>query len=164
MTTLRVCRRKPRRREAPALGHQLPHWNWAGREGQPIPVVVYTNASETELFLDGKSLGRKRRGVDLVELPIGKNVDANLAPLAENLVQFAIEGPGRIVGVDNGNAATVESFRGDRRRAYHGLASVIVRADTGRPGTIRLAATSAGLRPAEISITVNEASSPTRPD
>ncbi len=41
--------------------HVLPHWNWAGREGQKIPVMVYTNAEEVELFLNGKSLGRKKR-------------------------------------------------------------------------------------------------------
>jgi beta-galactosidase len=51
--------------------HLLPHWNWEGREGQEIPVFVYTNASEAELFLNGKSLGRKRRGAETVVLPVG---------------------------------------------------------------------------------------------
>ena len=37
--------------------HVLPHWNWAGQEGQAIPVMAYTNAEEVELFLNGKSLG-----------------------------------------------------------------------------------------------------------
>src|SRR5690606_5299377 len=32
-----------------------PHWNWPGREGQPTPVVVYTNGDSAELFLNGKS-------------------------------------------------------------------------------------------------------------
>jgi beta-galactosidase len=39
--------------------HLFPHWNWPGREGQPINVWVYSNCDEVELFLDGKSLGRK---------------------------------------------------------------------------------------------------------
>ncbi|SDU10915.1 beta-galactosidase [Verrucomicrobium sp. GAS474] len=39
--------------------HLLPHWNWPGREGQPIPVWVYANCEEVELFLNGKSLGKK---------------------------------------------------------------------------------------------------------
>ena len=38
-----------------------PHWNWAGREGDPIRVVVMTNGESVELFLNGKSLGRKDR-------------------------------------------------------------------------------------------------------
>jgi beta-galactosidase len=36
-----------------------PHWNLEGREGQAIDVRAYTNAAEVELFLDGKSLGKK---------------------------------------------------------------------------------------------------------
>jgi beta-galactosidase len=39
--------------------HILPHWNWSGREGQPIKVHVYSNAEAVELFLNGRSLGLK---------------------------------------------------------------------------------------------------------
>jgi beta-galactosidase len=39
--------------------HILPHWNWAGKEGKPINVWAYSNCDEVELFLNGKSLGRK---------------------------------------------------------------------------------------------------------
>ena len=38
----------------------FPHWNWKGREGQIIPVLCYTNCTEVELFLNGKSYGVKR--------------------------------------------------------------------------------------------------------
>ncbi|MDR7114706.1 beta-galactosidase GalA [Caulobacter sp. BE254] len=41
------------------LVHLLPHWNWVGREGQPIDVWCYSNLDEVELRLNGKSLGRK---------------------------------------------------------------------------------------------------------
>ncbi|MEM6757064.1 MAG: glycoside hydrolase family 2 TIM barrel-domain containing protein, partial [Planctomycetota bacterium] len=37
----------------------LPHWNWAGQEGQPIRVRCYANAAEVELRLNGASLGRQ---------------------------------------------------------------------------------------------------------
>lgn len=40
--------------------HMLPHWTHPGKEGIAIPVVVYTNCDEAELFLDGKSLGLKK--------------------------------------------------------------------------------------------------------
>ncbi len=40
--------------------HVLPHWNWAGREGQVIDVWVYSNCDEVELFLNDASLGRHR--------------------------------------------------------------------------------------------------------
>lgn len=37
--------------------HILPHWNWAGREGEVTPVFVYTNYPKAELFINGKSQG-----------------------------------------------------------------------------------------------------------
>lgn len=40
--------------------HILPHWNWSERVGQVVPVHVYTSGDEGELFLNGKSLGRKK--------------------------------------------------------------------------------------------------------
>jgi len=40
--------------------HVFPHWNWPGREGNEIPVWVYSNLDEVELFLNGKSLGSQR--------------------------------------------------------------------------------------------------------
>jgi beta-galactosidase len=39
--------------------HLLPHWNWAGREGQTTPVYAYSSGDEVELFLNGQSLGKK---------------------------------------------------------------------------------------------------------
>ncbi|NER17809.1 glycoside hydrolase family 2 TIM barrel-domain containing protein [Spongiivirga citrea] len=39
--------------------HMLPHWTWPGKEGTIIPVWVYANSEEIELFLNGKSLGVK---------------------------------------------------------------------------------------------------------
>ncbi|MDF7826829.1 beta-galactosidase GalB [Pontiellaceae bacterium B12227] len=42
--------------------HILPHWNWSERVGEVTPVHVYTSGDEVELFLNGKSLGRKTKG------------------------------------------------------------------------------------------------------
>jgi beta-galactosidase len=55
--------------------HLLPHWNWAGHEGQAVPVMVYTNGDEAELFVNGRSLGRQQRGASPVELPVGRRVN-----------------------------------------------------------------------------------------
>ena len=44
------------------MAHILPHWNWPERVGQVTPVHVYTSGDEAELFLGGKSLGRKKKG------------------------------------------------------------------------------------------------------
>jgi beta-galactosidase len=42
--------------------HILPHWNWPERIGEITPVHVFTSGDEAELFLNGKSLGRKKKG------------------------------------------------------------------------------------------------------
>jgi len=42
--------------------HILPHWNWPDRIGQDVPVFVYTNGDSAELFLNGRSLGRRIKG------------------------------------------------------------------------------------------------------
>jgi beta-galactosidase len=207
--------------------HLLPHWNWPGREGQAIPIMAYTNADEVELFVNGKSMGRKKLGVDTVEIPVGRNVspqqkftskyrleweapyapgsiravgykggkqiavdeiktagaparlrliadrsklaasgedlsfitvrvedkDGNLCPLADNLVQFKVEGAGKIEAVDNGNAATTEPFQADHRKAFSGMALLIVRANKGQGGRIQVTATSEGLQPATTALT-----------
>ena len=43
------------------MAHILPHWNWPDRVGQVTPVHVYTSGDSAELFLNGKSLGRKTK-------------------------------------------------------------------------------------------------------
>jgi beta-galactosidase len=40
--------------------HLFPHWNFEGREGDTIPVWVYSNMDEVELFANGKSQGRQK--------------------------------------------------------------------------------------------------------
>jgi beta-galactosidase len=44
-----------------AMAHILPHWNWPDRVGEITPVHVFTSGDEAELFLNGKSLGRKKK-------------------------------------------------------------------------------------------------------
>ena len=44
------------------MAHILPHWTWPDRVGQVTPVHVYSSADEAELFVNGKSAGRLKRG------------------------------------------------------------------------------------------------------
>ena len=44
------------------MAHILPHWNWPERVGEVTPVHVFTSGDEAELFLNGESLGRKKKG------------------------------------------------------------------------------------------------------
>jgi beta-galactosidase len=201
--------------------HLLPHWSWEGREGQPIPVMAYTNAEEAELLLNGRSLGRKKKGEPWT-MPVGEKISPDrtfttryrlvwevpyepgtlrvvaytagravataeamtagsparvvlrpdrtvirgggedlsfvtvriedaagvLVPGASNLVRFAVQGPGRIAAVDNGDAASLEPFQADRRKAFAGLALLVVRSRAGEKGQVLVTAASDGLAPA----------------
>ena len=50
--------------------HVLPHWNWAGHEGENVPVFVYTSWPEAELFINGKSFGRQKKSREGYALPV----------------------------------------------------------------------------------------------
>lgn len=41
--------------------HVLPHWTWPGREGKVTPVYVYTSYPSAELFVNGKSQGKREK-------------------------------------------------------------------------------------------------------
>ena len=143
--------------------HLLPHWNWAGREGQEIDVRALSNCEEVELFLNGRSLGRQtlkrtstlkwmvpyapgvlsakgyRAGKLAAETKVettgapaavqltpdrtvtsanGEDVSVitvavtdargQIVPTATNPIQFSLEGPGRIIGVGNGDPSCHE--------------------------------------------------------
>ncbi len=45
--------------------HILPHWNWAGREGEVTPIFVYTNYPSAELFINGKSQGKRTKDLSI---------------------------------------------------------------------------------------------------
>ena len=45
--------------------HILPHWNWEGREGEVTPVFVYTNYPTAELFINGKSQGKRTKDLSV---------------------------------------------------------------------------------------------------
>jgi beta-galactosidase len=64
-----------------------------------------------------------------------------------------VKGAGTIEAVDNGNAATVEPFHASQRKAFAGLALLIVRSRAGQPGAIHVTATSGGLAPATVDLT-----------
>ncbi len=48
------------RDDSPTL-HLLPHWTWPGREGEVTPVMAYSSFPEAELFINGKSQGKRAK-------------------------------------------------------------------------------------------------------
>lgn len=188
--------------------HVFPHWNW--NPGQVIDVWAhYNQADEVELFLNGKSLGTKKKlnddfhvqwrvpfeagtikavsrkagkevlvkevktagkpaniileadrstitadGNDLSFITIKITDDAgNLVPNADNLVTFDVKGEGFIAAVDNGNPVSHESFRGNSRKAFNGLALLIIQSTT-KKGQVEVTASSTGLTESKISVIV----------
>ncbi|MEG1543189.1 MAG: beta-galactosidase GalB [Tannerellaceae bacterium] len=45
--------------------HVLPHWTWPGRKGEVTPVFVYTNYPSAELFINGKSQGKRTKDLSI---------------------------------------------------------------------------------------------------
>jgi beta-galactosidase len=191
------------------MAHILPHWNWPERLGEVTPVHVYSAADEAELFLNGKSLGRRKRkrlqyrfrwdeviyqpgelkvvtykqgkkwatsvrnttgpaqqlllepdrkslhadGCDLAFVTVTiADEQGKLVPRSHNPLQFTVTGPGNIVALDNGDPTSFESFQGGSRRAFNGLALVVIRSMAGQTGKIELTAQSEGLKPKSIAI------------
>ncbi len=101
------------------------------------------SAASLVLNVDRGSIAADGRDLAFVEVSV---VDAQgvVVPQASNLIDFTIDGPGKIVGVDNGNAISHESYKGTSRSAFSGKAVAIVQAST-TPGDITLSAASGGL-------------------
>ena len=195
------------------MAHILPHWNWPERRGLVTPVHVYTSGDEAELFLNGKSLGKKKKGQyeyrlkwdDVVYQPgeikvvaykngikwaedkmvttgkathLSASADRNavkpdgsdlvfitvkvedknnlLVPRSSNLVNFSIEGPGKIVATDNGDATSHVPFQASNRQAYNGMCLLIVKADKGSNGTFIVKASTKGLKGDEVTIGIEK--------
>jgi beta-galactosidase len=191
------------------MAHILPHWNWPEREGRVTPVHVYTSGDEAELFLNGKSLGRKKKeplqyrlrwddvkyapgelkvvaykngkrwatdvmrtsgpaakltlaadratiaadGKDLSFITVTvADKSGELVPRTKNQIQFELEGPGEIVAADNGDPTSFKSFQSPERKAFNGLALVIMRAKAGEIGKVKLTAKADGLSAGSVMI------------
>jgi beta-galactosidase len=83
-------------------------------------------------------------------------VDAQgrLVPTANPLVKFSLVGPGKIIGLNDGNPNNHELEKGDRHSVFHGLAQVILQSELEGNGKLTLRASSEGLAPAEVAIDV----------
>lgn len=124
-------------RAAVAVRTELQNRTAAAKE--VTPATALRDASGREV---GKSVAKTIRVED---------EDGNLCPLADTLLHFKVEGAGRIAAVDNGNPATLEPFLADHRKAFGGLALLVVRARRGS-GPIRITAGAAGLPSAKATL------------
>jgi beta-galactosidase len=107
-------------------------------------------AAGIRLTADRNSIGTGRGDVAHVEVEI---VDAAgvLVPTAHDAIAFELSGAGRIIGIDNGQPDSHEPYRASERRAFNGLALVLVQS-FGRPENMILSATAPALAGARIEI------------
>jgi len=175
--------------------HIFPHWNWTA--GQEVDVwAYYNNADEVELFLNGKSLGKKSKqnddlhiswhvkfepgtlkaisrkdgkvvlekeihtagaafkidlkadkstlkndSYDLVYVTVSlADKDGNLLPNANDLINFEVAGGGKLVGVDNGYQANLDSFKASSCKLFNGKCIAIIQSN-GKKENIKFKAT-----------------------
>ena len=91
-------------------------------------------------------------GEDAVSIAVEvRDAQGRYAPLADNPVTFQIDGPGRLIGVGNGDPTSHEPDKGSSRKAFCGLCVAIVQA-TKSAGEITVTAASPGLAPATVRI------------
>jgi beta-galactosidase len=115
--------------------------------------------AELRLAPDRKSL--KADGEDLSYVLVeAVDRDGNLCPLAMNDVRFKLEGDATIAGVGNGDHHFPAEFKTDHVTLFYGKAILIVRAAEGKRGSIRVTATSDGLRKAEVSLRLRKGANP----
>jgi beta-galactosidase len=126
----------------------------AYKDGRKLGHAVMRTAGEPAklcLTPDRKSL--QADGEDLSYVLVeARDRDGNLCPLAMNEVKFRIEGPAGIAGVGNGDHHFPAEFDADHVTLFYGKAMLIVRAAECKGGSIRVTATSEGLRHAEASL------------
>jgi beta-galactosidase len=74
-------------------------------------------------------------------------------PRADDLVSFAVTGPGQVIGVGNGNPTSHEPDVASQRKAFNGLAQAIIRTKRGPAGEVRVTASAPGLKASTVSVT-----------
>ncbi|MGO8736032.1 MAG: beta-galactosidase GalA [Terriglobia bacterium] len=115
----------------------------AKRETAGGAAKIFLRPDRKEIMADGQD-------VSLVEVQV-QDQAGRLAPVADNEIVFQLSGPGKIIGVGNGDPSSHEPDKAHKRRAFNGLCMVVVQSRKD-PGEIQLEASSPGLKPATLAI------------
>ena len=101
------------------------------RETTGPAVSIRLSADRTEINADGEDVSLlKVEALDREGRPV---------PTADSMIEFTISGPGKIIGVGNGDPNCQESDKEPKRSLFNGLAQVIVQS-TKSPGEIQVEA------------------------
>lgn len=120
------------------------------KDGNKVAVDTITTASapaSVKLTAEDKVIAADGTELSYIQVDI-VDENGNFVPTADNNVTFSISGNGKIVGVDNGNAASHERYKDTngtwQRQAFNGKALVIVQS-TKDAGSFTITATASGL-------------------
>ena len=94
--------------------HIVPHWNWPGKEGEYIPVIVYTNCDRVDLYINNRKVGTKACGAPYYGAVRSWNDPRKETTTHDLHLTFdVVYEPGvlRAVGYRNGTAVTEETVR-----------------------------------------------------
>jgi beta-galactosidase len=123
---------------------------WKGREVLSTEIKTAGTPAKIVLEPDRKIIKADGKDLSFVKVKILDDKGI-LVPDANNLVHFKLSGKGKIVGVDNGSETDLDPFKADYRKAFNGLALVVIQSSD-KAGEIKLIATSAGLKDSGINI------------
>ncbi|MCK9205921.1 MAG: DUF4982 domain-containing protein [Salinivirgaceae bacterium] len=117
--------------------------------------ILQTSADAAKIKLTADKTEIQANGQDLTFVTV-EITDKNgvTQPNASNRLEFKIEGPGTIIGVDNADIKDTDSYVGNTRKAWKGRALVVIRSNH-NAGDIKLIVSSSGLTDATISIKAN---------
>jgi len=114
--------------------------------------IVETTTAPAQVALNSDVNTLKADGCDVAIIKVAiKDAKGRVVPTANNLVKFSIEGPGKIIGVANGNPNSHEPDKASQRMAFNGYCMVLVQSDK-ETGEIRLKALSENIKGTEVVI------------
>ena len=119
------------------------------RETTGAAAKLIMTADRDELNADGEDVAMFAVAVHDAQ---GREVS-----IADNEVTFQVSGPGKLIGVGNGDPTDHASDKGTSRKAFSGLCMAIVQS-TKQTGSITVQASSAGLVPATVTISTRKVS------
>jgi len=109
--------------------------------------------AKIELSANRQSINADGRDLSFITVKI-LDSNGNIVPDADDLVTFKVTGPAKIAGVDNGSQVSMESFKANYRKAFHGMCLLIVQAER-KSDKVEVSATANGLKPTNLTLTVN---------
>lgn len=115
-------------------------------------LVTASNPSMLQMSIDAAELAADGQSIAHVELQL-TDADGNPVYPGEYPVRLSVEGPGEILGLENGNAQDLEPYSSRTRNTFRGKLLAYVRTTT-EPGRLIVTAESEGLEPAQAVITV----------